>query len=86
MSGNINGIYRSGWEGSKDLPVIGLKRGKWIWVRLRGKKQGRANYSGRVEIRSRKARNLPRDSYKVVGCTLPFSKYFSDPLENKTIL
>ena len=33
VSGNINGIYRSGWEGSKDLPVIGLERGKWIWVR-----------------------------------------------------
>ena len=33
VSGNINGIHRSGWEGSKDLLVIGLKRGKWIWVR-----------------------------------------------------
>ena len=50
---------------------------------IEGKKQGRANYSGRVEIRSRKARNLHRDSYKVVGCTLPFSKYFLTLLKTR---
>ena len=86
VSGNINGTHRYGWKGPKDLMVIGLKRWEVNLGGMEGKKQGRTKYLGRVEIRSRKTRNLHRCSYKVVGCTVPFSKCFLTLCENKPIL
>lgn len=58
VSGNINGPHSYGWEGPKDLLVIGLKRWEVDLGEMEGKKKGRTKYSGRVELRSKETRNL----------------------------